>query len=225
MPDRVLAFDLFGTLLHGGRPRQTHREVAEAIALQTGVPLNAVKRTVYPAIMETRDPARRQRQVEKALQEEGQRAGLAPEDVATVTRSYIEQVGHAFYQHEAVPHAELALALAHKSGHEVVIISNCMTPRSEVTQMLEDLDLLWHVDHLFLSSDGHGKKPDVEWFAAIAAHLGVRPSACHMVGDDPRLDIDPARAAGWGASLVDATAASWDALSERLSVQHNNGEE
>jgi len=48
MPDQVLAMDLYGTLVRPSRARRTHREVAEAVATETAIDLNALERMIYP---------------------------------------------------------------------------------------------------------------------------------------------------------------------------------
>lgn len=57
------------------------------------------------------------------------------------------------------------------------------------------------------TSEGIGvTKPDARAFHHLAGELGVEPSACLFVGDDPEHDVAGARASGMSAVLVDRGA-------------------
>lgn len=56
------------------------------------------------------------------------------------------------------------------------------------------------------------QKPDERAFTGIARTLGVAPSACLFVGDDPERDVAGARRAGMRGLLVDRDATGPDAV-------------
>lgn len=64
------------------------------------------------------------------------------------------------------------------------------------------VDPLCRATHVFASSELGWRKPAAEFFRAVEERLGTRPCELMLVGDDPRLDIAAARAAGWRALAV-----------------------
>ena len=58
------------------------------------------------------------------------------------------------------------------------------------------------IDQVFASSELGWRKPAAGFFQAVEARLNRRPGELLLIGDDPRLDIAAARAAGWRSAAV-----------------------
>ena len=82
----------------------------------------------------------------------------------------------------------------------VILLSNaqsCFT-RPE----LDLLDMTDRFDHIYISSEVGFKKPDPRFFGAPLADLGLDPSACLMIGNDPLCDVGGAVAVGMDAAFI-----------------------
>lgn len=86
-----------------------------------------------------------------------------------------------------------------REGGEVALASNFDERLFEIARVVEPLTL---ADHVFASSDLGWRKPAAEFFREVERRLGRQPEELVLVGDDPVLDIDAARQAGWGARPI-----------------------
>lgn len=87
------------------------------------------------------------------------------------------------------------------SGYTVGLLTN-----GTQAQQLEKLQVTGLADHFsaVCTSERIGvQKPDPRAFSILAAELGVEPSECLFVGDNPMHDVEGARAAGMRGLLVD----------------------
>lgn len=94
---------------------------------------------------------------------------------------------------------ELLLGLR-KGGIKVVLLSNaqsCFT-RPE----LDELGLTDCFDRIFISSEVGRKKPDPAFYRAALEALGLEPTDCLMIGNDPCCDIQGAAAVGLDAFYI-----------------------
>lgn len=91
-----------------------------------------------------------------------------------------------------------AEALAAIAGqYTICLASNAGQSDAELMgQALDRVGIRGYFDHLWTSKELGAAKPDRRFFQEIAAHLGVVPGACAMVGNDYAKDIAGAAAAG-----------------------------
>jgi putative hydrolase of the HAD superfamily len=81
--------------------------------------------------------------------------------------------------------------------------------------LLDRLDLSEHFDPIVVSSTERLAKPDVAFYLLAAERAGLLPERILSVGDRRDLDLEPARAAGFRAVLIDRTAEQSDATTVR----------
>jgi putative hydrolase of the HAD superfamily len=93
-----------------------------------------------------------------------------------------------------------ALHALHSRGVRVGIISNWDT---RLRRILEELGLLELMAVVQISSEAGARKPEPLMFRAAERQLRVRSEEALHVGDTLEEDVRGARAAGWGAALLD----------------------
>jgi putative hydrolase of the HAD superfamily len=98
------------------------------------------------------------------------------------------------------PDALPALRALRGEGYRLGIVSNF---EAWLGVLLERLGVLPLVDVVVVSGVEGIEKPDPEIFRRALARLGVAPERAVYVGDNPRVDVEPALALGMGAILVD----------------------
>mgnify|MGYP003342460356 CR=1 FL=1 len=86
-----------------------------------------------------------------------------------------------------------------EAGCGVALASNFDERLIALAARLEPLSLAGEV---FASSELGWRKPAPGFFRAVEARLQRRPHELLLVGDDPRLDVEAASAAGWRALAV-----------------------
>jgi putative hydrolase of the HAD superfamily len=97
-----------------------------------------------------------------------------------------------------------SLPLLHElraSGHRLGLLTN--GTESQQLDKLARTGLADAFDVVCVSERIGFQKPDVRAFHTLAGQLGVDPTDCLFVGDDPERDVAGARAAGMRAVLVD----------------------
>jgi putative hydrolase of the HAD superfamily len=92
---------------------------------------------------------------------------------------------------------------AKRSGAVVALASNFDERLLTIAGEVEPLTL---ADHVFASSDLGWRKPAPEFFREVERRLGRTADELVLIGDDPALDIEAARRAGWQAVSIDAAA-------------------
>jgi HAD superfamily hydrolase (TIGR01509 family) len=102
-----------------------------------------------------------------------------------------------------MPGGREAVLEAKAMGLKVVVATNPLFPLCAMATRLSwaglsdiSFDLVTGLENM------HYAKPQPQYYKEIAATIDVRPSQCLMVGNDPALDIAPARAAGMHTFLV-----------------------
>ena len=98
------------------------------------------------------------------------------------------------------PDALPALRELAAMGYVLGIVSNF---EAWLTTLLERLDVLPLMKVVVVSGTEGIEKPDPEIFRRALDRMGVPPERAVYVGDNPRIDVEPAVAMGMGAVLVD----------------------
>jgi len=98
-----------------------------------------------------------------------------------------------------VPAGCRLLEAAREAGLEVAVASNFDERLKPLARRVEPLV---GIDQVFASSELGWRKPAAEFFQAVERRLQRRPGELLLIGDDPRLDLTAARAAGWRAVRV-----------------------
>jgi len=93
------------------------------------------------------------------------------------------------------------LDAARGAGCEVAVASNF---DERLLPLARVLPPLVGIEQVFASSELGWRKPAAAFFRAVEARLGRQPYELLLVGDDPRLDLAAAQAAGWRAVEVGA---------------------
>jgi FMN phosphatase YigB (HAD superfamily) len=98
-----------------------------------------------------------------------------------------------------------ALAELRESGLRTAILSNTPwgSPGWLWRKHLSQLGLDRAVDVVAFCDDVGWRKPDRRAFEHVLGRLGLEPSQCLFVGDDPRWDIEGPRRVGMEAILID----------------------
>jgi putative hydrolase of the HAD superfamily len=97
---------------------------------------------------------------------------------------------------QPVPAGCRLLESARAAGLEVAVASNFDERLKPLANLVEPLV---GIDRVFASSELGWRKPAAAFFQAVEIRLGRRPDELLLIGDDPRLDLSAARAAGWRA--------------------------
>jgi putative hydrolase of the HAD superfamily len=111
----------------------------------------------------------------------------------------------------AAPGARSALAV--RRERRVVVASNF---DHRLPGVLDALGLSGF-DAVLGPGDLGAAKPDPAFFEALARRFEVAPGEALYAGDDPHLDLDPARRAGWHAVEV-ASLATLAGLADRIAA-------
>lgn len=120
--------------------------------------------------------------------------------------------------------AQAALDTLTARGYALAIVSNTMrTPGTTLRKLLERYGLLGYFKHTTFSDEVGVRKPDPEIFTVTLRALGASPVEAIHVGDDQRLDVEGARAAGMRVVQVRAPSrrggdVTPDAVISRLSA-------
>jgi putative hydrolase of the HAD superfamily len=95
------------------------------------------------------------------------------------------------------PSARAALETLTARGYAIVLVSNTMrTPGATLRKLLEQYGLLGFFAHTTFSDEVGIRKPAPEIFALSLRAVGGDAATAVHVGDDTRLDVEGARAAG-----------------------------
>jgi putative hydrolase of the HAD superfamily len=100
----------------------------------------------------------------------------------------------------------------HNRGYSLGIIANTIT-ETEIPDWLEEDELTDYFKTVVLSSKVGVRKPGAEIYLEAARRIGVEPSRCIYVGDNPARDIDGARLAGFGMVIIIREPASMKKIS------------
>jgi putative hydrolase of the HAD superfamily len=89
----------------------------------------------------------------------------------------------------------------HKRGYLLGIIANTIT-ETEIPDWMEADGLTSYFKAVVLSSKVGTRKPDPEIYWEAARRVGVEPSECAYVGDNPVRDVEGTQAAGFGMMIL-----------------------
>ncbi len=140
-------------------------------------------------------------------------SALAPELAADFWRRY-----HGFCRpfHDLVG----TLEELRRRGKRIGVVTNGRQVTQEGT--IDALGIRDLLDVVLVSEVEGVRKPDRRIFERALARLGVMPSECCHVGDDPEVDVSGARAAGLHAIWKRTTY--WGVPAESVPVIENLGE-
>jgi putative hydrolase of the HAD superfamily len=88
-----------------------------------------------------------------------------------------------------------------RRGYLLGIIANTIT-ETEIPDYLEEYGLTDYFKTVVLSSKVGIRKPNPEIYWEAARRIGVEPSQCVYVGDNPLRDVEGTRAAGYGLFVL-----------------------
>jgi putative hydrolase of the HAD superfamily len=88
-----------------------------------------------------------------------------------------------------------------RRGYQLGIIANTIT-ETEIPDWMESEGLTRYFKSVVLSSVVRIRKPNPEIYLEAARRLGVHPSHCAYVGDNPVRDVEGCRAAGYGMMIL-----------------------
>jgi HAD superfamily hydrolase (TIGR01509 family) len=142
------------------------------------------------------------------LLEEGARPDLIERVVSAlrldpgVTESLIEAYRCAAPRAAPLfPDALPALEGLRAAGYRLALLAD-NPPESQRRKLDAAPELAAHLDAVVLAREAGAEKPDPRGFLAAAERLGLPPSACAMVGDNPHRDVLGALDAGYGAAVL-----------------------
>lgn len=201
---RFVLFDAVGTLIF---PRPSVAEVYAAHGKRFGSRLTApeIKTRFRAAIARTakHEPVseagefERWRQIVREIFDD---VTAADDGLFTTLWQHFAEGGH-WAVYDDVPAVWQGLT---QGGFTLGIASNFDARLHNVCRHLPPLDVC---TLRFVSSEVGFAKPDPRFFTAVAERLSAAPQELLLVGDDPRFDDQPARAAGWQALQIDRDAA------------------
>jgi putative hydrolase of the HAD superfamily len=88
-----------------------------------------------------------------------------------------------------------------RRGYIIGIIANTIT-ETEIPDWMEAEGLTQYFKTVVLSSKVRIRKPDPEIYWEAARRIGVEPSRCAYVGDNPVRDVEGCQAAGFGMMII-----------------------
>jgi HAD superfamily hydrolase (TIGR01662 family) len=88
-----------------------------------------------------------------------------------------------------------------RRGYVLGIIANTIT-ETEIPDWMESDGLTEYFKAVVLSSRVRIRKPNPEIYWEAARRVGVEPSKCAYVGDNPVRDVEGCRAAGFGMMII-----------------------
>lgn len=95
----------------------------------------------------------------------------------------------------------------HSRGYTLGVIANTITER-EIPDWIESDGLTNYFQDVMHSSKVGIRKPNPEIFREAARRIGVMPSKCAYVGDNPIYDVSGSRQAGFGLTVLILESAS-----------------
>lgn len=99
------------------------------------------------------------------------------------------------------PDVKATIIELHKRGYVLGIIANTIT-ETEIPDWMESDGLTDYFKAVILSSKVFIRKPNPEIYWEAARRVGVEPSRCAYVGDNPVRDVEGTQAAGYGMMIL-----------------------
>ncbi|XVU28137.1 HAD family hydrolase [Actinoplanes sp. CA-054009] len=178
-------------LLHPNDTFFQHAARALGQHLAPGVASEALGRTVWDGVA-ANDPVRFWNGDEK-IRTWSRHAGLSTAAGAAIWKHVHERDLHEPLWSIPEASAQSALTTLVGAGYRLAVVSN---NDGRLRQQLTNAALLPYFDAIIDSATHHAVKPDPAIFNAATDELGVHPSECLMIGDDPHFDIQASLEAG-----------------------------
>jgi putative hydrolase of the HAD superfamily len=105
------------------------------------------------------------------------------------------------------PDVKTTIPELHQRGYALGIIANTITER-EIPDWIESDGLTDCFQAVVLSSKVGIRKPNPEIFLEASRRVGIEPSMCAYIGDNPAHDVVGARSAGYGLTILILGSAS-----------------
>lgn len=99
------------------------------------------------------------------------------------------------------PDAKSTILELHRRGYILGIIANTIT-ETEIPDWMEADGVTQYFKAVVLSSKVALRKPNPEIYWEAARRVGVEPSKCAYVGDNPVRDVEGTQAAGFGMMIL-----------------------
>jgi len=99
------------------------------------------------------------------------------------------------------PEVRDVLLTLFRRGYRLGIVSNT-TSSVETPQEFEDLHMAGYLEVMILSCEVGRRKPDPRVLLEATQRMQVDPQQCAYLGDLPKRDVQSARAAGFGKTLI-----------------------
>ena len=78
----------------------------------------------------------------------------------------------------------------------------CNPEKAKFQYIFQDWTIIFYFEKIFASSELGWRKPAPQFFQAVESRLQKEPESLLLIGDDPRLDIAAAKAAGWKSMRI-----------------------
>lgn len=132
------------------------------------------------------------------------RTGMTKEELEPVfARFYRDEFGKLGAGVGQWPEAPIAVETARSAGAATVLATNPVFPRLAIEHRIAWAGLNSNLFDLITDYENmRFAKPSPGYYRQIAADIGVDPEECLMIGNDVRLDLAPARAAGMKTFMV-----------------------
>ncbi len=114
-----------------------------------------------------------------------------------LTRLWRDRDGRRVPRHDA---KETIIEL-HRRGYLLGIIANTIT-ETEIPDWMESDGVKHYFKTVILSSKVGIRKPNPEIYWMAAREIGVEPTKCAYLGDNPVRDVEGTRAAGYGMMIL-----------------------
>ncbi len=114
-----------------------------------------------------------------------------------LTRLWRDRDGRRVPRHDA---KETIIEL-HRRGYLLGIIANTIT-ETEIPDWMESDGVKQYFKTVILSSKVGIRKPNPEIYWMAAREIGVEPTKCAYLGDNPVRDVEGTRAAGYGMMIL-----------------------
>lgn len=97
--------------------------------------------------------------------------------------------------------AKSTIVELHNRGYQLGIIANTIT-ETEIPDWMQSDGVTRYFKTVILSSKVRVRKPDPQIYWLAARIMGVEPSLCAYVGDNPIRDVEGTQAAGFGMMIL-----------------------
>lgn len=201
-PECGVGFDIWGTLLDLDKVLGL---ISEEVAQETGLSVEASKRTIYSIHDEARLFRRRNPDaspssvIEVSRRLIAERLKLSDEAVMGLIKKAFTRARDSVVFDDVIP----AMEMLHERDVLLGLVGNVLFWPSDLTvELLSRAGILKYVKALVFSDRVGCSKPDRKIFQIFAAELGLDPSRIVYVGDNVVEDVGGALSAGFYGVLI-----------------------